>query len=573
MIEALRRKTAQLVGDPVLRWWLIGRALGRHPGPMATARGVPPYLDHQPPWGGAAVPVPRGFAELPTAPPTAPIELPLPGVSLRLAPGEEDELFAIRFDDLETRLAVHRFAWLPLMGEDVDPAWLNAIWRAWRAANPTPDGDWPWHAYTMAERVINILDYGRRHGLPGPLAETCTLLARHGRTIRDGLEYFGDHHTGNHLSNDGRGLYILGLALGIENFADTGARILLAEAQRIFLPSGILREGSSHYHLLLTRNYASAWLAARAHDRPEAAALADITRRALAALPLFAFPGGMPLIGDLSPDCPPAFLAGLFAEGDMAAGWCGLLPVAEREALAALKSSCPAGDADRLAADGWVRFEAGPWAGLCRASPDGWSPMPGHGHQDMGGFEVHFRAVKLFRDTGRGAYGDRGEAAAYLSARMHNTVMVDGHEPYPPNRPYYDAGFRRAVGGAPPVLRREDDGVSLVHEGFARLKGVGAVSRRWRFTAERMTIGDRIEGAGRHRIARRLHTTHAVSRHGDGLVIEGGGQRFRLTAEGDIALATAKCWVAYGRSVPSTAIELFTDCELPMETEITVEVM
>ena len=38
---------------------------------------------------------------------------------------------------------------------------------------------------------------------------------------------------------------------------------MIAEAGRIFGRSGLLNEGSSHYHLLVTRNYIDAWLSAK----------------------------------------------------------------------------------------------------------------------------------------------------------------------------------------------------------------------------------------------------------------------------------------------------------------------
>ena len=90
-----------------------------------------------------------------------------------------------------------------------------------------------------------------------------------------------------------RGLYRLGLDLGLDACADLGGLILVEEAGRIFLPSGVLREGSSHYHLLAARNYADAWLAARAHDRylhetPRPATLMWISQIKLMFLDMFA---------------------------------------------------------------------------------------------------------------------------------------------------------------------------------------------------------------------------------------------------------------------------------------------
>ena len=562
-MHALRRKARQLGDDPVLRRWLWGRLLGRWPGDGGMARGKPPYLGSEP-----ALTAPLAathFDELSGSASTGDIVLPLPGENIRLSPGDEHALMARDFADTETMLGLHRFAWLPIMGDDAPPQWVSALWRAWRDAHGDRQTGWPWHPYTAAERVINILDHARRHGLPGPKDDTVLFLAGHGNAIERSLEYFGERNTGNHLSNNGRGLFLLGLALGIERYVALGGRILIEESARIFGPSGMLREGSSHYHLLLTRNYVSAWLAARAQDRPETVALEQITKRALAALPSLVLPGGMPLIGDISPDCPPEFLAGLLPGGDMNRGWTGTRTEGERDALTTLADPARSATSEQ---DGWWRFESGPWATLWHAAPDGWSPLPGHGHQDLGGFEVHFGGAPIFCDPGRGAYGDAGEAAAYVSARAHNGLMIDGAEPYPPNKPYYDAAFRRGVGGAPPSMTRNTDGLTLTHNGFRLIKGVGTITREWRFDEDTMIMTDHIDGKGRHNIVRRLHTTMPVEATPDGAMIAGAGHRFQLTCDGTVTLENSKRWFAYGESVPATTINIAMTAELPLEITV-----
>ena len=60
-------------------------------------------------------------------------------------------------------------------------------------------------------------------------------------------------------------------------------------------------------------------------------------------------------------------------------------------------------------------------------------------------------------------------------------VMIDDAEPYPPNKPYYDAAFRRRIDGAPPTVTRNADGITLAHNGFRRIKSVGEITRNWRF--------------------------------------------------------------------------------------------
>ncbi|MDP6785618.1 MAG: heparinase II/III family protein [Rhodospirillales bacterium] len=561
------RKARQTATDPVLRHWIVRRAFGRTPGEPRFTAHRPPYLEGMLPLTGETPTA--DLAELSPASPESPIDLPLPGVTARVEPGGADDLYRRAFADEETAIAVHRFAWLPLVAGRIDPACVDVLWRAWCEGHGTPDDGPAWHPYTAAERAINIVHFARRQGLPGPRAETLAVLAEHAPAIASGLEYFGDHHTSNHLANNGRGLFVLGLALGLERAADMGGRILIEEARRIFSPSGILREGSSHYHLLLTRVYAEAWLAARRHGRPEAEALGQITEKTLAVIPRLMLPGGMPLVGDVSPDCPPEFLNGL-AAGDE--GWVGGLDSDERTVFAELRDGVTPADADTLAADGWRRADFGAWSGLWHAPPAGWSAMPGHGHQDIGGFEIHHGADVVFRDLGRGAYGESGDAAFYRSALAHNTLVVDGRDPYPPNKPYYDDAFRSRIGGPLPKLQRYLNALTLHHHGYARLGGVGALSRRWSFSASQMRIDDGVDGSGRHCVSRRLHTTLAVERTADGALFTGREARFRIRADGPVTIEPATFWGAYGRGGPATAIDVTIAARLPWQGVLTVEV-
>ncbi len=311
MFSNFLRKARQVTADPVLRQWLWRRVAGGVAGPGPFTAHRPPYLEG---FGAARTePADAGvFHPLAALPPVGPIELPLAGTLLKLNPGDESGVFDRPYKDIETLLALHRFSWVPMVeGSGVTASWVQALWDVWRGGFGVPGKSWAWHPYTAAERAINILDLAETKGLPEPVEETAALLAVHAETIFKNLEYFGEHNTSNHLANNGRGLYRLGLALGIDWAADAGAKILEQEAKRILMPSGVLREGSSHYHLLITRNYADAWLAARAFGRPEEDALRDWAVKALAVIPWLILPGGMPLIGDVSPDCPPEHLLSL----------------------------------------------------------------------------------------------------------------------------------------------------------------------------------------------------------------------------------------------------------------------
>lgn len=566
MLSALHRKSRQFADDPVLRRWLVARVLKRTPGEPRFTAHHPPYLGVD--WRGLDLEPPVAtMTELSARVPIGPLVMRLAGATVTLAPGDEATVVGQSFPELETTLSLHRFAWVPLMAPETDPHWVGGVWRAWARVHGSPDDGWAWHPYTAAERVINILDFARRHGLPDGAA---ALLAAHAPVIAKGLEWFGDHHTSNHCANNGRGLYLLGLALGLPQAIDAGARVLLAEGQRIFLPSGVLREASSHYHLLLTRQWASVWLAACAHGRPEVPQFEATLRRALAVLSAFDLPGGFPLIGDISPDCPPSHLFGLLPSASAESGWTGGLDESDRIALATLRDARVKPAA--LSQDGWLRYDRGPWSGLWHADPAGWSPMPGHGHQDCGSAEIHFDGEPVFVDPGRGSYAEAGEADPYVASGVHGTLTVDGADPYPPNKPYYAPDFRASLAG-PAALCGEDDGVRLIHGGYARL-GVPQVERRWSFGDTRMVVDDTVAGRGRRVLTRRLVTGLVVElAQGGAMLTLSSGRRMRIAVDGCTPrLAGVTLWSAYGSGRLGTVIEFSLSASLPWCGALVVEV-
>lgn len=526
-LTALARKVGQVLADPVLRRWLLARGLRRVPAP-------PGFVPHRPPYMAApvalAAPLPA-FAAAPGGT-GAVVTFRVHRHDFAVDPGNPGALFDSLPADLETVLALHRFAWL---NEGHDSVTVAAVWRAWFDRFGTAQDYWAWHPYTTAERAIALLDFAERHFWPG--GDGAALMARHVQAIVAGLEYFGEHHTGNHLANNGRGLVHLGLRLGDGAVARLGLDIVLNEAARIFLPSGVLREGSSHYHLLYAARYAELAELAAAHRRPEAAALATVAARARAVAAHLTLPGGLPLIGDISPDIAPAALA-------LPPAAAGAPPVAT------------------LAADGWLRCDAGDWAGLWHAAPQGWSHMPGHGHQDCGSFELHWRGQPVFVDLGRGAYGEDGEAALYRSALVHNGLTLDGADPYPPNRPYYDEGFRRMVAGPPPELATAGPTVTLRYRN---------IIRRWHLGAA-LALEDQVAGQRAAMIERRLHTPFPTVLVDGAALIETPAGRLRVTADAPLTLLPRIRWLAYGEGVPATAIVAAGRAGLPWAGRIVVEV-
>lgn len=560
-LYALKRKFDRLRTDPVLRAWLLRRAVGLQSGPAPFAAHMPPYAWERLPlaientaWNEPPVKAPETHAE-------APVMLQIAGVEAAFDPADPEAFFDAPQTDIEVDLARHRFAWIALQ-PDLPAAIFHRTWQAWRSRFFPVDG-MHWHPYTAAERAINVIDAARRFGTSADTDRLAADLAHHAKIISERLEYFGEHDTSNHLANNGRGLYRIGCAIGDENTAALGFDILTHEAERIFLPGGMLREGSSHYQFLYLRNYIDVWLCAERHGRSaEAETLKSIAGKSMQAARAVVAGERLPLIGDISPDCPPGFLLGL-EQGECA--WTRTLDDADRDRLRDLAGAVTSpGDGIH---DGWLRARFGRWSVFAHVPNAGWPFMPGHAHQDMGSAEIHVDGRALFVDPGRGAYGETGDAALYRSSAVHGTLRIDNADPYPPNKPYYDDAFRTRHAG-PAAAMLHDDGITVAHGGYRRL-GADDVRRRWTFTNKEVRIDDGVSGRGTHVIERTLVTPLAVRIEGTRAII---GDTFALA--GDVTAPRAEpvtIWHAYNNGMPGTRIVFETRAGLPWSGTLTLE--
>lgn len=474
------------------------------------------------------------------------MDISLPGEIITLSPDNAATLFDLPFNDIETELGAHRFAWLDAPKSETHSDWVSELWITWVAKFGEDHTGWAWHPYTATERAINIIHFAAHHGWPGNADKTRNLLAAHAPVIAQQLEYFGDHDTSNHLANNGRGLFIIGITLGLPRAAQMGLDILIHEAARIFAPSGILREESSHYHALYTRRYAECATLAQEHNIDGADTLSNIADAAMNVLSRLHLPGGLPLIGDISPDIAP-------------------------NDLQAMMEVAPS--SDTLNADGWLRVDQHDWHGLWHCAPSGWSQIPGHGHQDVGSFELHWQAERVIVDPGRGAYGETGDAALYRSSDVHNGIMINGQDPYPPNKPYYTSAFRKSVCGPSPSLSPTETGVQLQFDGYQRGGKVGTITRDWAFDDTMATIHDSVDGMGRMNMRRQLVTPLPTTIINDGVVLTGSEKSFRIRGNTHPKIQPITIWHAYGQGQPGTAIVFNDDALLPWQSNLMIEVI
>ncbi len=406
------------------------------------AAGVPPAgfprdsLERTCSGSRAAAPTFRSL-EVPPSPAACPEDALLPGTP----PWEG------RYDDPEELFRVHRFGWaLTLLASGVSDAGLVRLLEmadTWRSSHPCEEGKPGWDSYSVAERLVHwlfLISAAKRRGLPeGELFGRLEASLRENAKFLLGHLEFRGGSTNNHLVNDARALYLAGVCLSDIRLRETGRKILEFGARNIFTSSGFLREGSTHYHLLLTRAFLEVmWAGQAAGDDELWKRLRDPAAAMVRAAAFLQRRDDLALVGDVSPDFPPEFHRGVAAVGarllgqgspplPRERGWHSLLTEAAGAPLTAgatqnvsRKESYP--DA------GFHRFVCEDWALFLYLNPLGYVPSWSHGHADILGFVLHFRDMPLIVDSGRSTYLDNPLGRYGRSGRSHSAVLVDGLE-------------------------------------------------------------------------------------------------------------------------------------------------
>lgn len=464
------------------------------------------------------------------------VPLPEP-LSVPLATKNHDlgdrDLWRTEFEDIEDTFSLHRFGWVPVcLGRHGTIPLGMVLWqRVVQWIREVTPSQFPsaWETYSACERIVHwsqLYAWLRRaagRGLPEEEAFVESLLL-HGEYVLSHLEFYGEDDsskTNNHLINNGRALYVLGAFLNVPRYLDTGRRLLADGMRRSFTQAGFLREGSSHYHILLVSRYLDVLEVARnIRDEAFVEELGPFLDRSMAAARFF-LPekeGVFPLIGDVSPDFDPEWT--LRAVEDAARRLLGA-----GGGLYGNVASEGKGVTDRLR-DGWCRYDDPNYRVYWHVQPGGAIPPYSHAHHDTGSFELSVERHPLLVDTGRVSYVADAAGLYGRSAAAHNGVLVDGREPFVSH--WLNGGrFLMSDYGRTEVRTWWENASSrpafvVEHQGFSRLRGIGKYRRRFLLDKDEIVLEDRYEGRGRHVLETFFHAAPSV-----GVAVEGNALSFR----------------------------------------------
>ena len=496
-------------------------------------------------------------------------------------------------------------AWV-VLGDERAPREFEAEVRAWIAANPPGVGvNW---ACTMdvALRAVSwiwALALFEGASFSDGFEEAILLsLHQHGIWIPEHLE-LGEVN-GNHYLSDALGMIALGVAYDAtpegRRWSDEGARILEEEILQQTTEDGVGIEGSVPYHRLVLELFLVGRRLMEVAGRPLSSAFDGRLVRMLGFVEAYVTPEGLsPVVGDA--DDGRALVLGredvrdhrallstgavLFGRGSFRARaaklhedslW--LLGPGSVAAWDALPAEEPSGTRAYPDAGFFVLRSAAQYV-FVDAGPVGFKGRGGHGHNDCLSFEWHAFGRTVLTDSGAFVYTASVEwRNRFRSTAFHNTIRVDGEEinRLPSALALWSLKNDAVPFGVTLGAHGDADELAASHTGYRRLAAPVTVSRVFRLDRReaRLSLRDRIAGAGSHRVEFFFHAAPGGVGHPDGSNLDisfEGGLVVRVSPRSDIPLAWERRegWFSpsYGIRTPRETWIAVLAAPLPVEVD------
>jgi hypothetical protein len=415
-------------------------------------------------------------------------------------------IIAAKVVDSEEHGTYYRFQWLSqymVLGGSVREA--LAVINEW-CKTPIPFFD---NAYTTAERIGNWVLFLERTNALDLLSDSEKELINKrveedAYSIIDNFEFYGDDLTGNHLLANARGLAWAGYFLGSLELLEYAKKIVEEEISRLSPVDGMIREGSSHYQFLLTRNLLESLMIFKCSSLERLGKLEVAVREHAKSCLFFKVNDKMPYFGDISPDAPPFYFwhvpeAALFfldqtdldETDEVSKGWASnyfvKLKVKEASDVNAFESK--RGEFVRLEKDGAILF--------FHLNSNGIPLLATHAHCDSGAAVLYYCGREVLIDTGRLDYGSSSKS--YTSSSAHNVLLIDGKAPEEMRRGVFGQSFIKWRFSKGPGLECiSDDDVKVHLSSFDHL-GIKVI-RRYTIINNSVVLEFSLLGKGKHHL-------------------------------------------------------------------------
>lgn len=386
----------------------------------------------------------------------------------------EDYLAKYRFGELINYIFAHHFI-LP----EAIKEWLD---------KPPPKLDPAWETYSCCERIANFITWAsfipKEQRLQKIPKNALPFLEKQLNWIISHLEYH-KQYTGNHILNNARALLMGGALLQHAQALKNGMGILKYMLPILIQPQGALREGSTHYQLIVLKWLLDAYTFAQASGVFNHADLAFIQQYILKmqkVAAIFCDEAGelQAFIGDISPDAKPQITTTTLML---------CYPVYWPPKFT---------KASYYHYDDWLALYQGKQKVLLNC-PQGKYPqhIATHKHNDLSSFVWLFDNQPLLIDTGRARYTKDKLTSLQKSATGHNVALVNDMAPLCESiiinghwcpKPYANAAIK--------LETLQQNEMMLTHNGFKRATSVEHHTRHIKLLQDSLQIIDRFRGKG-----------------------------------------------------------------------------
>lgn len=419
------------------------------------------------------------------------------------------------FSDAEMNVSRDRWGWLltGAQGESM-PFSLDEgllLMRSW-SSQFIHDEVLAKDAYSTGERISNgvLFLILNKATLPPDIKLIFTKLA--GQVAKN-IEYLPFGLTGNHAFNNARGLYFAGYITGSSDMVAMAIEVARERLPVLITTDGFMREGSSHYHFLFTRWVLEIiWLARQTQDAAALDLFTPFARKLVSRCWFFLMQDkedsswNIPLVGDISPDCPPEWLLSLPWSGlalsvyrpsvlppsPKEEGWTSLFggiedgtPI-EYPAVMNFSSAC-----------GWHRAEAQNWTVFTYAGSRTGALQATHAHLDLCGFALFRNGKPVLADIGRLDYTNSPASQYGRSPNAHNTLMINKMGAVADTAGWMSPSYSKLVSDVAVKKNPNNMVITIVHDGFTRMeKGQFSHKRNITLSSSSVEIEDSVDGKG-----------------------------------------------------------------------------
>lgn len=463
------------------------------------------------------------------------------------------------YEDPEDVAAMHRFSWLYRMvweNRIIDDSDANNIIKeiiySWIDNVESKDKNTVhsevWQTYSVVERLVSwTVILGLTEEKEDNDKKIISSIVRQLDYIQKNFEYYGEEFTSNHFCNNGRGLYICGAVLGINEFKRFGEKIIRNMLERIVPDNVFLREGSTHYQFLITKWICDClWIGKSCEDHKFADWLIPRLKGLLSGCQYFMVQSengwSIPLIGDISPDLTPSWLIGVpWVAEYLLTGKMYHLQLPEKGYHSILckcvydaKSNDYEGKCSIERSNDWERIISNSFRIYAHVNNSLYpNNLTGHFHHDSGSFVVYYDNLPLLIDCGRYNYNSDGVGTWMKKHFGHNVFIIDGFDPEPDMRSFYTKAFlKKYLAENPEIERKENCIVSIVYSG-KRIRGIDFCRRNIEIINDSIVVRDDIEGAGIHDGMILFHISGIwdVKEADDGIIAAYNTYKFRIKSD------------------------------------------